>query len=132
MEEDDVGPKSAPRRLDREPVDLVDAVREPRRPIVVLAESRKLVVERVQGRAGEDARLPHAAPEHLAESAGPLDESGAPDQGAPDRCSQSLGEADAGGVRAAKEVRGCVPAGGGRVEEPGAVDEPATVDVESL
>jgi hypothetical protein len=97
------------------------ALGEPPRVVVILGEPRHVVVERVEAGRGEDAGLPHAAAEALAEPARLEDEVLRPGHEGAHRRAEPLREADGDERRVARvHLRRDAGRGGG-VPEPRAV-----------
>ena len=87
-----------------------------------LDEPRAVVLERVQRARREDARLAHAAAEHLAVVARLGDERARPGERRADRRAEALGEADVHRVERRGELRRRDARGRGRVPEARAVE----------
>ena len=108
-------------RIDRKP-ELLKPLGEAPRVRVVLGQPRDVVIEREVRRRGENARLSHAAAEHLAQAPRAVDRSARAAERGADRRPEPLREAGRDGVEAARPVRGRDAARDLRVEEPRAVE----------
>ena len=110
------------RRIDRDAVDLREALGEALRQDMGLAEARPVMLQGVQGSGSNDPGLAEAAANLLLEPPGPGDELARSGQAGADRRAQGLGEADADAVE--RRRVGCLGDGHGGtgVPEAGAVE----------
>ena len=124
-EEDSLRPEARQRLLPRQPaagrvqedevrLDLGEVDRKPRgdqtlgeppRVRVIVGEALDVVVERVEARRGDDARLAHGAAEHVLQAAGLRRELGRGGEQRAERAAEALREAERDGVELACRSR---------------------------
>ena len=91
-EEEDVGLDLL--GVDPDALDLGEAIGQTSRVVQILCEAFYVVLQRIQPSRRDDARLTHAAAEHLTEPVGPLDELGGSQNHGSDRRAEAFGEAE--------------------------------------
>ena len=89
---------------------------------VIVRQAFDVMIERVEGAGRQDAGLPHAAAELLADAASLRDEIARADEGRADRSAQAFAVADRQRVEAAGPVAARNAGGDDRVPEPGPVE----------
>ena len=98
-----------------------DAIRQPAGVVVVFRQARDVVLQGVEGRGGQHARLTHPAAQHFSMPQGLGDQLLRPGDGRAHRRAQPFAEANAHGVEMLRPTWGFDAGGDHRVEKPGAV-----------